>query len=136
MPELTTSDRLAIGELLARYSHCIDRARWDDFKTLFTADCRLDLSQVMGLYEGAEGIARFCDTMRSLPIVMRHFLTNLVVVEGDGERARVESYVLAITGPAGGPSTQMPGFYDDEVVKQGGRWLLRSRRLALDVPAS
>jgi hypothetical protein len=89
----------------------------------------------MGLYEGADGIKRFCDTMRSLPIVMRHFVTN-VVIRGEGDRARVESYVLAITGPEGGPSSQMPGFYDDEIVRRGDGWRIRSRRLTLDVPKS
>lgn len=135
MPDLSTADRLAVAEVLALYSHCIDRGRWDDFAALFTDDCRLDLSQVMGLYEGADGIKRFCDTMRSLPIVMRHFVTN-VVIRGDGDRAQVESYVLAITGPEGGPSSQMPGFYDDEIVRQGGGWRIRSRRLSLDMPKS
>ena len=133
MPDLSTADRLAVAEVIARYCHCIDRGRWEDFAALFTDDCRLDLSQVMGLYEGADGIRRFCETMRSLPIVMRHLVTN-VVIRGDGDRANVESYVLAITGPEGGPSSQTPGFYDDEIVRQGGEWRIRSRRLTLDVP--
>jgi hypothetical protein len=28
----------------------------------------------------------------------------------------------------------MTGFYDDELVKQNGRWLIRRRRLAVDLP--
>lgn len=133
MPEFTLADRLAVSEVLARYCHCLDRGRWDDFRGLFTDDCRLDLSQVIGLYEGADGIRGFCETMRSLPIVMRHLLTN-VVVRGEGDRATVESYVLAITGPEGGPMSQTTGFYDDELVRQGGAWRIRSRKLTLDVP--
>src|SRR5262249_32186817 len=78
--------------------------------------CRLDLSQVMGLYEGKAGVRKFADILRGLPIVMRHLVTN-VVIRGDGERARSECYVLAITGGEG-QSGQTPGFYDDEFVKQ------------------
>jgi hypothetical protein len=133
MSELTTADRLAIQETLHRYCHCLDRGRWDEFAALFTDDCRLDLSQVLGLYEGAAGIRQFCDTMRSVGLFMRHLLIN-VVVEGDGDRARAEAYVLAITGQRGAPQ-QTTGFYDDELVKRGGRWLLHRRRLTLDVPA-
>jgi hypothetical protein len=133
MGQFATADRIEISELIARYCHAIDRGRWEEFRALFTDDCRLDLSQVMGLYEGAEGIARFCDTMRALPIVMRHLTTN-VVVRGEGDAARAETYVLAITGPEGGPASQTTGFYDDEFVRRDGRWLFRSRRLALDVP--
>jgi hypothetical protein len=135
MPDLATADRLAIQELLAEYCHCIDRRRWDRFKDLFTPDCRLDLGPPMGLFDGAQGIARFCDTMASLPIVMRHLVTNVVLHPGRDE-VRSEAYVLAITGPEGGPMSQMTGFYDDLVVSQGGRWRFRARTLTLDMPSS
>jgi 3-phenylpropionate/cinnamic acid dioxygenase small subunit len=131
MPQLSTEDRLAIGEVIARYCHCVDRGRWEEFVELFSEDCRLDLSQVLGLYEGKAGIRKFVETMQALPIVMRHLVTN-VVIRGDGDRARSECYVLALTGGEG-QTNQTPGFYDDEFVKQNGRWLLRARRLTLDV---
>lgn len=131
MSELTTTDRLQIQEVLARYSHCIDRGRWDALVELFTADCQLDLSQMMGLYEGHAGVRKFSETLAPLGLFMRHLVTN-IVIEGDGERAHVESYVVAVTGSAATPS-RTTGFYDDELVKQNGRWLLHRRRLALDV---
>lgn len=135
MGDLTTADRLAIHETLNRYCHCLDRGRWDEFAALFTDDCRLDLSQVLGLYEGAAGIRQFGETIRSAGVFMRHLVTNLVV-EGDGEHARTWTYVLAITGPPGGTPQQSTGLYEDELVKRGGRWLLHRRRLTLDVPAT
>lgn len=134
MSELTTADRLEIQEVLARYSHCVDRGRWDALPGLFTADCVLDLSQVMGRYEGHDGVRQFAATLAPLGVFMRHLVSN-VVIEGAGERARVECYVVAVTGSAATP-TSTTGFYDDELVKQNGRWLLHRRRLALDVPAS
>jgi hypothetical protein len=130
MGTLSTEDRLAIGEVIAGYSHGIDRRQWDSFRRLFTPDCKLDLSGALGLFEGSEGIERFISTIDSLPIVMRHLVTN-VVIEGDGERARAQSYVLAITGLPGNQQ-QGTGFYDDELIKSGGRWRLHHRRLQLD----
>jgi ketosteroid isomerase-like protein len=132
MSELSIADRQAIEDTLRRYCHCIDRGRWDEFATLFTDDCRLDLSQVLGLYEGADGIRQFGDTMRSVDLFMRHLLTN-VVVHGDGARAHAESYVLAITGPKGSAPQQSTGIYEDELIKRDGRWLLHRRHLTLDV---
>ncbi len=41
--------------------------------------------------------------------------------------------MLAITGTPGNQS-QTTGFYEDELVKTGGRWLLRVRRALIDVP--
>jgi hypothetical protein len=63
---------------------------------------------------------------------MRHLVTN-IVIEGDGDRAHVECYVTAVTGSPQTPN-RMTGFYDDELVKQNGRWLLHRRRLTADLP--
>jgi uncharacterized protein (TIGR02246 family) len=133
MSDLTTADRLAIQDVLFRYCHALDRGRWDEFAALFTDDCCLDLSQVLGRYEGTAGIRQFCDMMGSLNILMRHLVTN-VVVEGDGERVRTAAYVIAITGAPGPAQRQTTGLYEDELVKRDGRWRLHRRHLALDVP--
>jgi len=129
--QLSSDDRAAIGEVLARYCHTIDSGRWDDFRQLFTADGRLDMAP-MGVFEGGDGIRKFTDQMQATGIVMRHFVTNLIV-QGDGDRARVESYVLAISGQPGN-TRQTTGQYEDDLVKEGGRWLIRSRRVKLDMP--
>lgn len=133
---LTLEDRLAIGEAIARYCHCVDRGRWDEFPELFTADGSLDLRPLMGVYEGRDAIrAGFCDMLKTVPITMRHLTSNLVVT-GAGDRAHAECYVLAITSGEGMPTQQMTGFYDDELVRDGGRWRFRSRRIQPDVPKS
>ncbi|HZP40457.1 MAG TPA: nuclear transport factor 2 family protein [Candidatus Binatia bacterium] len=130
MTPLTSDDRLAIGEVLATYCHCLDQGRWDELRALFVPDCRLDFGAVLGVFEGPDGLRRFTDLLAGLGLFMRHYTTN-VVVRGDGERARAESYVLAITGPSDGRHTAT-GRYEDELVKRDGRWLLRSRRALLE----
>ncbi len=125
---------MAIGELLAAYCHAIDKGRWADLPTLFTADCRLDFGELMGVHEGQEGVRRFADTLKGTGLFMRHYTTN-VVITGDAERARAESYVLALTGTPGSLS-QTTGFYEDEVVKSGGRWRIRVRRATIEMPRS
>jgi len=134
MSQLSSDDRLQIQEVLHRYCHCLDRGRWTEFAALFTEDCRLDLSQVLGLYEGQAGVRQFTEMMATTNLFMRHMVTN-VVIEGDGDRARVQSYVTAITGPTGSKPQQATGLYEDELIKRHGRWLLHDRRLTLDVPA-
>lgn len=123
---LTTDDRLAIEEVLHRYCHCIDRHLWDEFPTLFTDDAKLDFGKTMGVHEGRDGIAAFAGMLKSAGLFMRHYNTNFVM-RGDGERAHVHSYVLAFTG-APGNVTPTTGFYEDELLKVDGRWLLRARR--------
>lgn len=133
MAQLSTEDRLAIHEIMAKYCQAIDLNRWEEFPSLFTEDCRLDFGDLMGVFEGAEGVQRFTDMMRNLGLFMRHYNTNMVL-RGDSERVQSESYVLAITGPPGS-SHQTTGRYEDELVKVGGRWRIRVRRALLDQPA-
>jgi len=133
MSQLTADDRLAIHDIIAIYCHALDLGRWEEFRGLFTDDCRLDFGSLMGVYEGPEGVRRFTDRMQALGLFMRHYTTN-VVLRGDGARARAESYVLAITG-APGASLTTTGRYEDELVKVGGGWRLRVRRALLDTPA-
>jgi hypothetical protein len=131
--QLTTEDRVAIAEIMAAYCHAIDRGQWDVLPGLFTEDCRLDFGDLMGVFEGHDGVRRFADTLKGIGLLMRHYTTNLVL-RGDGERAHGESYVLAVTG-APGSSSQTTGLYEDELVKTGGRWRIRARRALLDRPA-
>jgi len=131
--QLTTDDRVAIAEIMAAYCHAIDRGQWDVLPGLFTEDCRLDFGDLMGVFEGHDGVRRFGDTLKGIGLLMRHYTTNLVL-RGDGERAHAESYVLAVTGSPGS-SSQTTGLYDDELVKTGGRWRIRVRRALLDRPA-
>jgi hypothetical protein len=133
MSQLTSDDRLEIQEVLYRYCHSLDHGRWAELTALFTEGCRLDLSQVLGVYEGHAGLRQFADTLTAANLFMRHLVTN-IVIEGDGQRATVHAYVIAITGPAGTKPQQTTGLYTDELVKHDGRWLLHHRRLTLDVP--
>ena len=133
MGQLSTEDRLAIHEIMAKYCQAIDLNRWEEFPSLFTEDCRLDFGTLMGVFEGPDGLQRFTDMMRNLGLFMRHYTTN-VVLRGDGDRVQSESYVLAVTGPPGS-SHQTTGRYEDEFVKVGGRWRIRVRRALLDQPA-
>ena len=133
MSQLSAEDRFAIAEVMAAYCHAIDLGRWDTLPTLFTADCRLDFGSLMGVFEGTEGVRRFAETLKGIGLFMRHYTTN-VILSGDGARAHGESYVLAITGRPGA-SSQATGRYEDEFVKDDGRWRLRVRRAIIDQPA-
>lgn len=132
MGKLSAEDRLDIMEIIATYSRCIDEPRLDDLPALFTADCAVDCGP-LGQFQGTEGITRFAGMLKSIGQMMRHYTTN-ITIQGDGERARAQVYVLALVGPGPGKLTPSTGFYEDELVKQNGRWLFQSRKVLLDVP--
>lgn len=129
---LTADDKLAIGEVLSAYCFHLDYGRWDEFRALFTEDARLDFGALMGVHEGPDGIRGFTQMMGNLGLFMRHYCTNMLI-EGDGSRATARSYVLALTGNPGQQSIAT-GLYEDQLVKENGRWLLRVRVATIDVP--
>jgi uncharacterized protein (TIGR02246 family) len=131
MSQLSAEDRQAVADVLARYCRTIDQGRWDEFRTLFTDDCRLDFGERMGVHDGTAGVKKFTEMLAATPMLMRHYTMN-VTITGDGARAHAESHLLALTGKPGSmiPTT---GFYEDELVKRDGRWLLHSRRALLDI---
>lgn len=132
MSQLTTEDRLAIQELMAVYSRCIDFGRWEEMPNLFTDDCTLDFGELMGRHAGKDGVRRFAETLANLPLTMRHYVTNCIIT-GDGEKADATTYVLAFTGPQGN-LTPTTGRYEDQLRKVNGRWLLHARRGIIEMP--
>ncbi len=131
MAKLSVEDRLEIMEMMARYCWAIDQRSWGGFAEMFTGDCRLDFGDVMGVFEGRDGIERFTTVMSGLDLFMRHYSTNLVL-EGDDREVVARSYVLAITGTGSGRG-QATGRYEDRLVKVDGRWRIRERRAVIEM---
>jgi hypothetical protein len=106
---------LEIRQALARYCRGLDRGDYDLICSAYhpgAMDCGRDIAD-----GPIETFARFAVTKLDKPrIVGQHHVTN-VLIELDGERARVESYFLLFR-PQTNPSTG-----DDELVPAGGRYL-------------
>jgi len=55
---------------------------------------------------------------------------------GDADRARAQStWVYVVKGEDGGPLLSKLGHYDDELVREGGRWRFLRREAPMDIPA-
>jgi 3-phenylpropionate/cinnamic acid dioxygenase small subunit len=131
MVKLSADDRLDILELLGHYCRCIDTGRWDELPGLFAPDAVVDGGPI-GQYQGADGIARMIATLKGLPLMMRHYVTN-VRIEATADGARTHAYVLAQVGPKPGQLNATTGFYEDELVKRDGGWRIRKRAILLDM---
>jgi hypothetical protein len=57
-----------------------------------------------------------------------HLVTNIVIAL-QGECATVRSNWMVMQNSPGGPRIGSGGAYDDEMVKEGGRWLFRYRKI-------
>jgi hypothetical protein len=123
----------AIRDTLARYAHYADSGRFEDLAALFAPDGVLEIDEVETL-RGRAAILEFLGRARerlragaARPYIRHHVSSVVIELEGE-DRARAESYFLAITER--GPDHW--GRYRDRLVLDGGRWLFAHRRVRID----
>ena len=121
-------DRLAIHDLLVRYTTALDRGDITTVVDCFTADAVLE-SPVIGRITGHAAIRAFAERFAAqlrAGTQFRHLVTN-IAAEIDGDRARVTAYLLVLITRDGGSRRLPPGRYECEVVRDGDAWRFSRR---------
>jgi uncharacterized protein (TIGR02246 family) len=123
---LTSDDRVSITDLVARYARCLDSGDLDGYVDNFAPDGVL-FGDHVGHAQIREYVAGIIARRNADPSRRMHFV-GLPVIDGDGERATVHSYLLWIQLGAESPISAAAE-YADTVVKRDGRWVFASRSL-------
>ena len=120
----------AIREVLAEYCFRLDDSRFDEMAALFTEGGTWDTA--FGKATGRPAIAELARSLRLRVTEPRpravHLVTNIVIAL-EGERATVRSNWMVMQNSPEGPRIGSGGAYDDEMVKEGGSWLFRYRKI-------
>ena len=123
---------LAIEEIRAlvqRYAISFDDHDWETLATLWTEDAAFVAAGVA--FEGRETLLEFLTTCLPEDYEGKHFCAPpLIDLAEDGVTARARTDVVWIPQNF---ETTIVARYDDELVKQDGRWLIR-RRVEVPVP--
>ena len=132
---LTTDDRWSIHELLARYAWALDTGDIEALIACFTPDAVVieEVFEDPDRWEGHAGIralARHYSSSPGFPGRQHH--VSQVLIHGDAERANVKAFTF-VTECRGEPPflLRFAGYYEDQVVKNGGRWLFAERIIRL-----
>lgn len=124
---LTAEDRLDIIERLARYAWALDTGDTDAMLQNFTDDAVIRM--MSSNWQGRDGVRQFAEHFRNdstFPGRMHHI--SQTIIEGDGDQASVRSYGVITHRMRNGVNfIHWQGYYSDTVVKQGGKWLIKSR---------
>jgi len=132
-------DRAEIEDLMARYLFAMDYNDLDTYAQTFTEDGELEFAS--GATKGRDNIReiarQFKERIGSVykdedgnPAVLRHVLAHSAIrVEGDKAWARSFWYEMANDGPGKTLKMGTFGIYEDEMVRQDGRWLFSKRRI-------
>jgi hypothetical protein len=138
------ADRIAIEDVLIRYATAHNTTDPALYREVFTKDAKISTTSGFVVLNGLDAILKSAqqDKQRFNPGFkegsvtygnMRHIITNMVV-KIDGDTARTTCYLL---NTAFNTSTKKPeilgmGRYEDELVKQDGKWLISKRAMAVD----
>ena len=124
---------LAIRNALARYCRGVDRGDVALLKSVYHPDATDDHGTFKG--NGHDFAEYLVELMDRSTIPSQHHVTN-VLIERDGERADVESYVLAFhpipDGAGGEVHALFGGRYLDRFERRGGEWKIAERRVVMD----
>jgi 3-phenylpropionate/cinnamic acid dioxygenase small subunit len=120
----------AIREMLAEYCFRLDGGDYDGMAALFTEDGSWDTA--FGKATGRSAIAGLARDIRARAGENRpraiHLVTNIAIKLG-GDSAEVRSNWTVVQNGPDGPKIGSGGGYVDQVVKQGGAWHFRYRKI-------
>jgi hypothetical protein len=137
---MSALDYEEIRLLLARYNLAIDLGDVDAWVGCFTDDGVFECSGLPagspfgGRHEGRDALAAYARThYGTAKGNARHWNANLVI-EGDGERATMTCYLLALRVGSPPSVTGSTGIYRDHLRKDGGTWRFVERHVTIDGP--
>lgn len=127
--ELT--DRVAIADLIARYSVLVDNAQWDAVTALFTPDASIDFSAFGAPAMSPPQLRDFLAA--SLPTFRRtQHLMGLPLIDLDGDAATARTPCLnpmVLDSPDGSTSAWLIGlWYDDTFHRSDSGWRFAARK--------
>ncbi|GGF94301.1 hypothetical protein GCM10007304_05130 [Rhodococcoides trifolii] len=116
-----SENRWAVDELLARYSHVVDNAAWEELSSVFTADAVVDaeFSEVIGL-DAIRGLLESFDPLRS------HHTLNTITKTDESGAIHAWSRFLIVEFDA----TSLTGDYVDELVETTDGLRISKRRIS------
>ncbi len=135
MTELSTelqalADRIAIDDLLTRYTMAVDTFDWDRLDEVFTPDAQIDYTATGGTSGSFPEVKKWLAETLPMFTRLQHYVTQKDV-RIDGDQARVAAYFfnpMAIDNADGSSFfLEIGGVYHHELVRTDAGW--RSRHL-------
>lgn len=131
-------DKDAIHETIANYCFHFDGGEFDEWVDLFTADGTFDAG-AMGVQKGKDALRAFVGAipgrmpMKDGAPMLKHCVMN-EIIKVNGDEATAKSYIVVVRSKGESALVNgLAGRYEDQLVKQGDRWLFKTRKVHFDL---
>jgi uncharacterized protein (TIGR02246 family) len=133
-------DKAEIDALLVRYTHALDTLDAEQYANVFTDDAVFEMGNGE-THRGRDEIGAIITDLKQsrmereargapVPALMHHVMTNGTVDFVNPSEAHHYAYWMTILGGGEeGFDVASMGHYEDVIVKRGGKWLIKSRKL-------
>jgi anthranilate 1,2-dioxygenase small subunit len=136
-----------IERLNSQYAHVLDSERFEEFPELFVEDCLYRVvpreNHLLGLPIAAihceskgmikDRINAARESTMAEPRTLRHFITNVRVLEAGDDEIRADANVLIVQTMINRMTEiVLSGFYLDRIVRRDGRLLFKERMCIYD----
>jgi len=132
----TLLDRIQIQDLLTRYYYDLAQGKSHELSDYFTEDAMLDVDGTIA--HGRDDIAKLYGAgsrkADAAPRPQNHMLLTNPVIEVRGNRAMAHVIWTGVSNAGVGkpPTVTEQGREDSELVKVGGKWLIKRRYISSD----
>ena len=120
-------NRIEITDFFSRYARAVDTRDWDLYRTLFTADAHIDYSSSGGSVGNLEETVSFLSKALDMFEMSQHLVTNIEVLEKEGNKADVLALFNNPMRLKGGEIWFVGGKYRHELIQSDLGW--KSRKL-------
>ena len=114
------------------YSHTIDYGKTREWSECFTADGVFNVFMTDGTPVHRENnrteLKAYLESKLTPPEVYDKHILAAPVIKIVGDKATAESFFIAIGDGGAGPLVFTFGRYNDTLVKESGRWLIKERK--------
>ena len=131
-------DKDAIHETIANYCFHFDGGEFDEWVDLFTEDGTFDAGAV-GVQKGKDALRAFVGALPGrMPMkdgapMLKHCVMN-EIIKVNGDEATAKSYIIVVRSKGESALVNgLAGRYEDQLVRQGDRWLFKTRKVHFDL---
>jgi 3-phenylpropionate/cinnamic acid dioxygenase small subunit len=125
-----TDDRVAIMDVLARYTAALDTKNWDGLDAVFTPDAAIDYTTSGGIKGRYPEVKRWlAEVLSTFPMTQHLIGMPAIVLDGDTATSRTDVYnPMAVAQPDGGTKLFYVGAsYEDRLVRTTDGWRIAER---------
>ena len=126
--ELAPEDYIAIQQLYARYAFAVDTGDKEGWLACWIEDGALETSTGQ-LNQGPEALRALVEAQVSNPNEKGYHWNGNLVIEPAEFGATGKTYLMFVRALTVQGELGYSLYYTDELVKEGGRWLFRKRKL-------